>query len=245
MRGLIYTLLVAVSLFALYSFTKGREQQIFIIGDSTVRYDYDERRVGWGTALVNDCMKHPQNGFNEARRGATAQSYQEMNQSIAQAKGEAHWARTKALMNSADGYLLIQFGSNDQHQNVPKESFVKALKQYVNEAKEMGITPILISPPNTRLIVDDKLDNNRGEFPSYIEQVAEQEKVLYLNLHGKSMEEFSRLNQEQLDQQFGAIVYPNGRIDTTHFHAQGAKTVAGWVKALACEKERMLCKQFR
>lgn len=252
MRALVPAFLLAVVIFCIYREAKNttaHHKKIFMIGDSTVRYDYDELRVGWGTALIHDYMKYPKNGFNEARRGATAESYQEMNQSIAQAKGSAHWANTKKrIQNSSEGergYLFIQFGSNDKHQNIPKYRFVKALKYYIDEARAMNVTPVLISPPNTRFITDGKLHNNRGEFPKYIEAVAGEADVLYLNLHRKSLEEFSRLNAKQLAQQFGAIPYPNGRVDTTHFSTKGAKTVAGWVKALACEKERTLCQQFR
>ena len=224
-------------------------KKIFIIGDSTVRYDYDDQRMGWGAPLVNDYMKEPKNGFNEARRGATAESYRTIDDYILKHKGPAYWERTKRLILSTpdtDGsYLLIQFGSNDNIHNVPKQTFVKALKYYINEAKEMGLIPVLISPPNTRLKLNGKAYNNRGEFPSYIEEVAKQEKVLYLNLHQKSLKVFSALSKDELADKFGAIPYPDGRIDTTHFSPKGAKIVANWVKVLACEQDEVLCSQFK
>ncbi|MCH9739960.1 MAG: hypothetical protein K0U38_03845 [Epsilonproteobacteria bacterium] len=227
---------------------KQSDKKIFIIGDSTVRYDYDEKRVGWGTALIHDYMVHPNNGFNEARRGATAQSYKMMNDKIQHGKGAAYWTRTKQLIqntpNTQGGYLLIQFGANDKIQKVPQESFVKALKSYIDEAKAMKLIPVLISPVNTRLKIKGKAYYSRGAFPFYIESVAKEENVLYLNLNAKSFKVYSQLSDEELAQKFGAIPYPNGRVDKTHFNANGAKVVAGWVKELACEQDEVLCSQF-
>ncbi|MBD3792961.1 MAG: hypothetical protein IE889_02210 [Campylobacterales bacterium] len=227
-----------------------RDKKIFIIGDSTVRYDYDEQRMGWGTPLVQEYMLHPENGFNEARRGATAESYRVMDEYTLKNKGTAYWEQTKKLIQSTPdhegGYLLIQFGSNDNIANVPQEQFVKALKSYIDEAKTMQLIPVLISPPNTRLKINGKAYNNRGAFPQYIETVAKAEQVLYLNLHRKSLEMFSPLTESELADQFGAVPFPeDGRLDTTHFNPQGAKVVAGWVKELVCEQDRVLCAQFR
>ena len=225
------------------------DQKIFIIGASTVRYDYDDQRMGWGTALINTYMKVPQDGFNEARRGATAQSYREMNSSIKKHKGAAYWQQTKALIEQQHApkgsYLLIQFGGNDKIQKVPKVTFQKALKSYINEARALGITPVLISPVETRLkLKGGKAYHSRGDYPAYMRELAYQERVLFLDLNGKSYKEYQRLTQEALDDRFGAIVYPNGRIDRTHFAPKGAKIVAGWVRELACEKDGKLCELF-
>jgi len=76
-------------------------------------------------------------------------------------------------------------------------------------------------------------------------ELAYQERVLFLDLNGKSYKAYAALTQEELDQKFGAVRYPNGRIDRTHFSPQGAKIVAGWVKALACEKDPHLCALFK
>jgi lysophospholipase L1-like esterase len=251
-----YLLIILALLFCIYrcmeilEIKKPQDHKIFIIGASTVRYDYDDQRMGWGSALVNAYMRIPQNGFNEARRGATAKSYQEMSEWIAKHKGRAYWQQTKALIlaqkDREGSYLLIQFGGNDKIQKVSKEQFQQNLRFYIDEARAMGVIPVLISPVETRLkLKGGKAYHSRGAYPSYMQELAKQEHVLFLDLNNKSYNAFKLLSQEELDHKFGAISYPNGRIDRTHFAPKGAKIVAGWVRDLACQEDKELCKQFR
>ncbi len=249
---ILYLLLFFALLFYLLRYREILKEplhrKLFIIGASTVRYDLDKERMGWGTALIEHYMKFPQSAYNEARRGATAEGYKEMNDLIKKEKGPAYWGGTKALIKHlpkvAGSYLLIQFGANDKIQKIPKERFQKALKYYITEAKRMGLTPVLISPVETRLKLQGKAYHSRGDYPAYIRELAYQERVLFLDLNGKSYKAYKALSQEELDQKFGAIVYPNGRIDRTHFSPAGATIVAGWVKELACEKDQALCEFF-
>jgi lysophospholipase L1-like esterase len=224
------------------------EKKIFIIGASTVRYDYDDRRVGWGTALCEYNMKNSDDCFNEGRRGATAENYKTMNETIKRTKGDAYWDKTKDIMNEEldlrGGFLLIQFGGNDNIQKVPKDTFMSEMKIYIDEARDFGVTPILITPVNARLKINNKIYDNRGKYPDYIKELAEQENVKVLDLHQKSLEEFDKLTTEELAQEFGAIEYSNGVVDLTHFNLHGAKIVANWVKELACQEDSALCKQF-
>ncbi|NOZ91185.1 MAG: hypothetical protein GXO60_07890 [Epsilonproteobacteria bacterium] len=225
------------------------KKKVFIIGASTVRYDYDDKRVGWGTALCEYNMNDADDCFNEARRGATAENYKIMNNTIRQTKGDAYWDKTKQLIDDnvdlRGGFLLIQFGGNDNIQKVPKDVFMQELKVYIDEAKDFGLTPILITPINSRYMVNGHLYNTRGKFPDYVKELAEKEDVILLDLHQKSMDEFSKLTKEELAEEFGAIPTSSGYIDITHFNLNGAKIVANWVQELACEKSDSLCKQFK
>ena len=67
-------------------------------------------------------------------------------------------------------YLLMQMGHNDQKEKgegVGAFTTYKAdLKQFVTEARDKGLTPILITPMN-RLTFDDsgKITNSLGDYP--------------------------------------------------------------------------------
>ncbi len=223
--------------------------KVFIIGASTVRYDYDPARMGWGSALIDAYLNIPANGYNRARRGASSISYQVMNDAIRKSKGPYYWESTKRLIERTiphtGSYLLIQFGANDKYEKRSKEAFQEALKFYITQARRMGVIPVLISPLETRLKIEGKPYHSRGEYPHYMRELAYQEQVLFLDLCGKSYKAYAKMTQSELDQKFGAMRYSNGRIDRTHLSPEGAKIVAGWVRDLACEKDQKLCSLFR
>ena len=74
-----------------------------------------------------------------------------------------------------------------------------------------------------------------------------------LDLNDKSNQEFAKLTDTELLRDFGDCAKNQGRgtIDRTHYEPQGAKTVAGWVKELACiendtnQDRKALCAQFK
>lgn len=227
-------------------------QKIYIIGASTVRYDNDmpgdiganhsqySTRMGWGSQLHN-FLKTPQNVSNQARRGATAESYQLPHPE----KGPAHWARTRQLIEDdgpcAGGYLLIQFGGNDNIQNVPEETFKDNLRFYRTQALALNLTPVFVTPVESRTTGPG---GTRGEFPQYVRDVAAEDgRSLLLDLHAQSLAVFVEPTVKNLGYEYGNAPYiflNNGsfsRIDNTHFEQRGAQIVAGWVRDLACELE--------
>jgi len=88
--------------------------------------------------------------------------------------------------------------------------------------------------------------NTRGAFPSYMIELAKEEKVELLDLHSKTLKEFSKYSDKELLKNFGDCTFSNGYIDRTHYEPQGAKRVAGYVKELACEMNNpLLCNLFK
>jgi len=228
-----------------------QEQRIYIIGASTVRYDNGMpgdiganhsqyfTRVGWGHELHNFLM-HPENVTNQARRGATAENYQTPHPE----KGPAHWDNTRQIIEAAGlgtgGFLLIQFGGNDNIQNVDEEVFKENLRFYREEAFDLELTPVFITPVESRVTGQA---GTRGEFPRYMREVADEDaRTILLDLHAKSLEYFLEQSTTNLGYAFGNVPYimlgsgSFSRIDNTHFEERGARIVAGWVRDLACEQ---------
>jgi len=141
------------------------------------------------------------------------------------------------------GYLLIQFGHNDESTNpnlhtTPGrgETFYNTLKSYVDEAKVLGLTPVLITP------VERQYKHNRSHmgYAQTIRDLANDENILLLDLEKRSYEAFDQYESTE------AIHETFGYDDHTHFSPKGAKIVSGWVKELICESnEEKLCGEFK
>ncbi len=195
---------------------------------------------------------------------------------------DLYWAKTKALLSQVANlgdFLLIQFGSGNDHfyynTIYPRDSdldgdgdvdqddrnyriehrrndFKSALKFYINQAREMGLVPILITNPNNRAFRNNRIQNWREPFYSYTKEVAQEENVRLLDLNKKSREEYQRLYDEagqscegEINQKFGACNIHDENVDAVHFYEEGARIVAGWVRDLACEDAQSeLCRQF-
>jgi lysophospholipase L1-like esterase len=238
------------------------EKKVFVIGDSTVRYDFDgERdpngevhRVGWATQL-STFMKHPDYLFNRARRGAIAggiedniNSYRRVapiDEWIANNRGPYDYNSTKTLMQrdtaQNGAFLLIQFGSNDKYAAISEAEFKAHLQFYIDDARAMGITPILLTPINPKSTLDD----TRAPYTTYIREVATDTHTPLIDLHVKSLEVYGHYSKQMRYDLFGAYRL-DGSYDTTHLNRQGATIVASWVKDISCSQPQTqaLCEQF-
>jgi len=199
--------------------------KIFMIGDSTVqnRHPKYPDQIGWGSKL-SEYMKNADNVYNYAIYGKSSESYK-----------NNHWENTKQqieVIDKSDGaYLLIQFGHNDKGFAITQNDYYNNLKTYVDNAIDMNIIPVLITP------VSRKKVDTHGEYPETVRKLAVNEKILLLDLQHKSKNELIEYSQNELDDFFD---------DGEHFSHKGAKVVAGWVEELACKLEdKSLCAVFK
>ncbi len=236
----------------------------------------DNTLQGWGDSL-NIYMIHSENQINRARQGAAAKEFldgppggtndQIFRQFVDQSTPlNRYWSPTEtAIQNdSKNKFLLIQFGSSNEvryydtvcdgdprgKETCTEEEFKDAVKYYIDRAKALGATPILITTPVSRIKNPDGSQNdNRGPYPGYVADLATSENVQLLDLHAKTLEEFGKYSETKLREVFGQCVHDPGgsneRVDTTHFEPGGANIVAGWIKELACDlPNQALCEQF-
>ena len=239
-----------------------RNKKIFLIGDSTMRFDLDGdrdvngslHRTGWGSRL-SEYAVHPENIFNRARRSAIAggvednvHSYRRnapIDEWVRTHKGPYDWNSTRTLIAGTDtthgGFLLIQFGANDKYNDINESAFKSHLKYYIDAARGMGIIPILITPINPKSTLND----TRTPYTGYIKDVADTEEVPVIDLHSRSLEVYAHYTPAQRYGLFGAWKL-DGTHDTTHLNTQGATIVASWVKDIACAQPQTqtLCDQF-
>ncbi len=236
--------------------TISTNQKIFILGDSTVYNESNITEMGWGTAF-KDYAIHPENIFNQARSGASSKSYK-ICDSIPELCYKNHnWDNTKQLIYDTDigegAYLLIQFAHNDEKKDDPVKatfpgrgnSFYTELKVFTDEARAMGLIPVLITPVEhmEKNIGEDLKQSHiksSGDFAQTVRDLATDEDVLLLDLQNKSWNEFNKYRDTT------AIMQDFAFDDVSHFSPNGAKIVAGWVKELACASiDKELCAQFK
>jgi len=136
-----------------------------------------------------------------------------------------------------------------QRDKLVEDDFKKYLKFYIDEARALNFTPIMITSPSSRLKREGEntLLYSREPFPTYMKELAESENVRVLDLNIKSIEVFESLSVPQLREQFADCYNKwNKRRETTHYDKDGARVVASWIRDLACEDgDSEICKAFK
>ena len=221
---------------------------IYLIGDSTVANyqlepDYMEKRhplFGWGQAFQpffnQSSIKEVKNLIktdsvivdDRAKGGRSTRTFFQ----------EGRWRDVYNRLKKAD-LVMIQFGHNDAavdktERYVNIEGYKEFLRLYVNQTREKGATPILLTPVNRNYPwKDGKLANVHGEYPNAVKEIAKELNVKLIDLTQLSIDAFTTKGQEYVTNNYfmnfdkGLYkAYPDGQKDNTHFQKAGAEAVA-------------------
>jgi lysophospholipase L1-like esterase len=240
---------LVISLLTLYSFSLPKKTvTIFLIGDSTVadyRLDsgYMEKRfplTGWGQVFqpffIKDSLHMVRNLIgsdsliieDKARGGRSTRTFFE----------EGRWAAVYKKLKKND-LVMIQFGHNDASIDKPERyvnitGYKEYLRLYVNQTREKGAVPILLTPVNRNYPwKDGKLSNVHGEYPNAVKEIAKELNVKLIDLTQLSIDAFTAKGQQEVTTQYFMNFdkgrypqYPDGQKDNTHFQQEGAIAVA-------------------
>lgn len=134
---------------------------------------------------------------------------------------------------------MIQFGHNDATEERPlryvtPEAYKEYIRLFVNQAKEKGAIPIVITPVSRNFPwKDGKLENLHGEYYTAAVEVAAELDVLMIDLTQRSMDFFEEKGEAYVSTHYfmnmkpGQFAnYPEGKEDNTHFMTEGAEVVA-------------------
>jgi lysophospholipase L1-like esterase len=188
--------------------------KIVIIGDSTVcEYPADAPSRGWGH-FIGEYFRDPVTIVNLAASGRSTKTF----------INEGRWA--KALAEKPQ-FVLIQFGHNDSHAKEKPEATDAAtdyrdyLRQYVKEAREIGATPVFVTPMCRRTFkADGTLEDILVPYADAMKAVAADLKVPVIDLHEMSSELYLKLGPEK------CLELANKPGDATHFNEKGARAMA-------------------
>ena len=237
---------------------------ILIIGPSTVYIGSelneavhpdgsDCRLEGWGQRFYFYAKDHDA-VYDYARPGSSSTDFPEPPdgksadvQTLYGPNRDHYWEKVVEKMEALKkGILLIQYGANEP--STTDEVIFKAnIQRYIDKAKELNFIPVLITEIEKR-----KRDNNgilihsRGDYPKWMKEIGAENNLQVLDLNTKSYQEYSKYSDKEWDRYFtDCLGRWNHKKQDTHYEAKGAKSVASWIRDLACkDKNSKLCKQL-
>ena len=226
MRRLFPIIMAAVWL-GLCSFT------VHLMGDSTMA-EKDLSRSGpergWGMMFQN-FLDEGVEVVNYAQNGRSTKSFIDL----------GLWDKVCEAVKPGD-YVFIQFGHNDAKESDPSRyapawgAYSDNLRMFVSKVKEMGATPVLLTPVARRWFKDGKLDREcHGDYPAAMKKVAAETGTILLDMTETTLDWLESLGDEGSRRYFmnlPAGVYPTapeGKTDNTHTVASGARKVAEMV----------------
>jgi lysophospholipase L1-like esterase len=229
------------------------KRKVHTIGDSTMS-SYQPAATpkrGWGMYLQVFFNPDSVEVNNRGKSGASTRTFYET---------ENLWPSVKKQMRAGD-YLIIQFAHNDEKckgedvyvENArlrsegkdtltdmrgtePNTTYKAYLRKFINEAREMGVTPILMSPICRAYFKDGKI-NSEGrhvlsaekDYVRCMREVAEEMNVPFLDMTAASCAFYESRGKE-----FCMEHYFNCG-DKTHTSAQGGMAIATLAYSLIVE----------
>ncbi len=249
MKNFKIVLVTFVSILVLSAFSfKSKVTTIYLIGDSTVadyslEKEYESKRfpqVGWGQVFQpffqKDSLKLVKNILgntkevkidDRAKGGRSTRTFFQ----------EGRWASVYKTLQKGD-VVMMQFGHNDASEEkteryVNIEGYKEFLRLFINQTREKGATPIVLTPVARNYPwKEGKLTNVHGDYPQAAKDVAKELNVKLIDLNQLSMEFFTSKGQEYVTQNYfmnfeaGLFpAFPTGQKDNTHFQTAGGKEV--------------------
>ncbi len=238
----------SVLLLGAFSF-KSKVTTIYLIGDSTVAdYSLEENyqtkkfpQVGWGQVFQpffqKDSLKLVKNILGNAKE-VKIDDRAKGGRSTRTFFQEGRWASVYKSLQKGD-VVMMQFGHNDAsvektERYVNIEGYKEFLRLFINQTKEKGAIPIVLTPVARNYPwKDGKLSNVHGDYPQAAIEVAKELNVKYIDLNELSMNFFSSKGQDYVTTNYfmnfesGKYpAFPEGQKDNTHFQTEGGIEVA-------------------
>ncbi len=232
----IIALLCVTVLF--FNFTKktANKPTVFIVGDSTVKNGSgkgDGGLWGWGDFIGQFLDLNKIAIQNHALGGTSSRSFQD----------KGLWEPVFKQLKKGD-YVIIQFGHNDNgpindtvrargtfkgigneseeidnmitHKHETVHSYGWYIRKLVKDAKSKGAIPIVCSPIPRNDWKDEKIIRNNESYGLWAKQIAEQEKVTFIDLNANMSDALNKIGQDKV---MGTYFYER---DHTHTSAKGA-----------------------
>lgn len=206
---------------------------LFVIGDSTVKNNDDDPdgMWGWGSVMEPYFDLRKITVENWAKAGRSARTF----------LNEGRWDKIYAALRPGD-FVLIQFGHNDGGEihrgkargelrgsgNESKVFFIEPtkcyevvytygwyLRKFIQDAKEKGAVPVILSHTPRNRWVDGKIERNADTYGRWAREAAEAGDACFIDLNAISADVLQRMGKEK------ASVFFNR--DHTHTSLEGAR----------------------
>jgi lysophospholipase L1-like esterase len=198
---------------------------VYLAGNSTVVDQDREPWAAWGQMTPRF--------FND---GVSIANYAESGEALSSFLSAKRLAKILSIIKPGD-YLFIEFGHNDQKQKGegigPWTSYKNYLKQYINEVRQKGGIPVLVSSMHRRNFdTIGHVINTLGDYPEVVRQTSKEENIALIDLNNMSKILYEAWGPEKSVKAF--VHYPANTFpgqdkelkDNTHFNAYGAYELA-------------------
>ena len=227
MRKAAFLMLAAALWLGLSSFTT-----LHLVGDSTMAEKDLSKGTperGWGMMLQNYFDPAFVKVINYAQNGRSTKDFRD----------KGLWDKVCNALQPGD-YVFIQFGHNDAKENDPVRyaapwgAYQDNLRRYVDEVRDKGAIPVLLTPLSRRWFGPEGLDRGcHGDYPAAMKAVAGEKDVTLLDVTSASQDWLESLGDEASKAYF---MISTGKDDNTHLVACGARKVAEMVIGLMKEQ---------
>lgn len=175
--------------------TNDRVPTVFIAGDSTSTDQPKAPYNSWGQMITR---------FFDSNIAVA--NHGESGESLRSFIGERRLEKIWSVARKGD-YLLVQFGHNDQKEKGEGvgafTTYKTDLKRVVREARDRGVTPILItSMHRLNWGPGGKIVNTLGDYPEAVRQVAREEGVGLVDLNAMSKVFYESLGKDKAPEAF-------------------------------------------
>ena len=213
---------------------------VFLTGDSTVKNNDKEKDGMWGWGAVAEDIFDPAKitVANCAKAGRSCRTY----------LNEGRWDEVYNSLRPGD-YVLIQFGHNDVgaidsvkeragitgtadtchvyrlKSNGKYEvvySFGWYLRKFINDVREKGATPILVSLTPRNIWRDGHIERRNDTYGRWYREVVEQTGVAFVDVHNITADKYDKMGEKKVAACFNH--------DHTHSSLKGAKANAQSVR---------------
>ncbi|WP_394775709.1 rhamnogalacturonan acetylesterase [Flavobacterium sp.] len=232
----IFSVLLLGFLFFNFTTKQDTKTTVFMVGDSTVKNGKGDGAGGlwgWGDFIGQFLDTTKVNIENHALGGTSSRTFQD----------KGLWNVVLNKLKKGD-YVLIQFGHNDdgplndslrargtikgignetqeidniltkKHETV--HSYGWYIQKIIREAKSKGAIAIVCSPIPRNDWKDGKVPRNNKSYGLWAKQIADKEKVTFIDLNDKMSLEMEKLGEQKVT---GTYFYKR---DHTHTSAKGA-----------------------
>ena len=156
--------------------------RIVLVGDASCAQKRDDLRpqTGWGEKL-GAFFKDNVTIVNLGANGCSTKSY----------RTEGRWRKAIEQIGQGD-IVFIQFGHSDEQKNNPKrytplDDYAKNLTQYVEEIRQKGATPVILTPfVRRKFDAEGNLVDTHGRYPQAARNVASKMDVPLLDMQKAS-----------------------------------------------------------
>ncbi len=152
---------------------------LYIAGDSTVADQPAEPYASWGQMITR--FFGPE---------IAIANHRESGESLASFIGESRLAKVMSLIRGGD-FLMIQMVHNDQKLRGEgagaRTSYAAQLKRFVEDARQHGAAPILVTSMHRRIFdANGAIVNGLGDFPDAVRETARELQVALIDLNAMS-----------------------------------------------------------